>query len=505
MRGITKVYPGGVVANDNVFLDIYPGEVLALLGENGAGKTTLVSIIAGVQQPTRGEIIYQGQRVRFKSPRDAARAGIALAPQNPRLVDAFTVAENIALAARLAGRKLGLSEVRSRVKKLGEDYGIEVDPDARVWRLSMGEKQRVEILKALILNARLMLLDEPTTHLSPMEANKLLDLVRRLATEGRSIVLITHRLREVLRSADRIAVMRKGRLVGVLRREEATQEKLLHLMFGERMPLGLVSRRRGPGDETVLVVEDLWIRGEHGEIAVRGVSLNVRRGEIVGVAGVAGNGQRELFEALVGLRRPYRGRVLVAGVDVTNARPSVRGRLGVAIIPEERLGWALVPGKSLVFNTALGLYSVPGGPFRGFVVDWGRARAISKEIVEHMKVRVSDVDAPVESMSGGNMQRFIVGRELSKKPSLVLAMNPTSGLDVDAAEKVRGLLAEAADSGTGVLLISEDLDELLEVADRIVVMSKGRVTLVEEKPFNVEEIAAAMTGVNPLAPTTGCS
>jgi simple sugar transport system ATP-binding protein len=326
-----------------------------------------------VQQPTSGEIVYRGAHVRFRSPRDAARAGIVLVPQHPRLVDAFTVAENIALAARLAGRDMGLNEVRSRIKSLGELYGIQVDPDARVWRLSMGEKQRVEILKALILDARLMLLDEPTTHLSPMESDKLLDLVARLADEGRSVVLITHRLREVMRSADRIAVMRRGKLVGVLRRDEATQEKLLHLMFGERVPLGRISRGRQPGGEKVLVVEDLWVRGEHGELAVKGVSLDVRRYEIVGVAGVAGNGQREFFEALVGFRRPQRGRIVVTGVDVTRARPSERGRLGVAIIPEERLGWALVPGKSLVFNTALGLYSVPGGPFHGFIVDWGRA------------------------------------------------------------------------------------------------------------------------------------
>jgi len=493
LRSITKVYPGGIIANDNVSLDIYQGEVLALLGENGAGKTTLVSIIAGVQQPTSGEVLYCGEKVRFRSPRDAAESGIVLVPQNPRLVDAFTVAENIALVARLAGKEFRLHEVKELIRSLGERYGLSVDPDARVWRLSMGEKQRVEILKALILDARLILLDEPTTHLSPMEANKLLDLVVRLAREGHSIVLITHRLREVMKSADRIAVMRRGRLVGVLRREEASQDKLLHLMFGERIPVARVERRRRSSRERVLVVENIWVWGEHGVLAVKGVNVVVHRYEIVGIAGVAGNGQREFFEALIGLRKPHRGRILVGNVDVTKAPPSVRGRLGVAVIPEERLGWALVPGKSLVFNTALGLYSTRRGPFHGFIVDWRQARELSEEIVKQMNVKVSSIDAPVESMSGGNMQRFIIGRELAKQPTLVLAMNPTSGLDVDAAEKVRSLLAEAADSGAGVLLISEDLDELLEIADRIVVMSKGRAALTAEKPFDVEKIAAAMT------------
>lgn len=493
IQGVTKVYPGGVVANDNVSLDIYPGEVLGLLGENGAGKTTLVSIIAGVQEPTSGDIIYQGRRVRFRSPREAARAGIALVPQSPQLIDAFTVAENIALAASLAGKGLGLGEVRSLVKSMGSEYGISVNPDARVWSLSMGEKQRVEILKALILEARLILLDEPTTHLSLMEAEKLLELTRRLASEGRSVVLITHRLREVLKAADRIAVMRRGRLVGVLEREEASEEQLLRLMFGERVSGGGPLRRRKPSGIQVLRVKGLWVHGEHGEMAVRGVDLEVLRGEILGVAGVAGNGQRELFEALVGIRRPSRGKILINGVDVTRAGPGARGRLGVAVIPEERLGWALVPGRSLVFNTALGLYSSPRGPYRGSIVEWRRARETSEEIVKRLRVKVSSVDAPVESMSGGNMQRFIVGRELAKKPTLILAMNPTSGLDVDAAIKVRRLLAEAADEGAGVLLISEDLDELLEMSDRIAVISRGRVTLLAERPFKVDEIAAAMT------------
>ncbi|ABM79973.1 ABC transporter ATP-binding protein [Hyperthermus butylicus] len=491
LHGIVKVYPGGVVANDHVDLDLYPGEVLALLGENGAGKSTLVSIIAGLQRPDHGRIIYRGSEVQFGSPRDAVRAGIVLVPQHPRLIEAFTVAENVMLAVRLAGRKLSRSEVVSRLQQLAEKYGLHVDPDKPVRELTMGERQRAEILKALLLDAQVLLLDEPTTHLSPLEARQLLGLARRLAGEGRSVVLITHRIPEALEAADRIAVMRRGKLVTVMPRSEATPAKLLQLMFGEA-PRMEVKRSAKPGSREVLVVRDVWISEPGRGYVVKAAAFSVRSGEIYGIAGVAGNGQRELFEAIIGLRIPVRGSIIIDGVDVTRRGAGARARLGTAVIPEERLGWALVPGKSLVFNTVLGFYSCGTSLFRGLVVLWSRARRLTEKIVEDMEVKTPGLDASVEALSGGNMQRFILGRELAKKPRLIVAMNPTAGLDFDATRRVRRLIARAADEGAAVLLVSEDLEELFELADRIAVMSAGRIVCECSKPFNYKHIVSAM-------------
>ncbi len=497
-RNIVKVYPNGVVANDGVSMDIYPGEVLGLLGENGAGKTTLVKILAGELEPTRGEVLIDGRPAGLKSPLDALKAGIVLVPQHPRLFEGLTVAEDVGLTLKLAGRKVAKADVRGILRRLSEDYGLEVDPDARVSGLSMGERQRVEILRALSLDARVLLLDEPTTHLTPMESRSLVELSRKLAREGRAVVFITHKLREALEASDRIAVMRHGRLVGVLPASEASEDKLIRLMFGDR-PLparaeSVGSARPQTGFQEaggpVLAVEDLWVRGRHGGWAVRGASLEVRPGEVVGVAGVAGNGQRELFEAIVGVSRPARGRVLIASVDVTKSPPITRIRLGMAVIPEDRLGWALVPGASIAFNVALGHIFANGR----VLVDWSQLERLAIEAIRLLKVKARAPRDPVDSLSGGNMQRLVVARELLRRPRLVVAMNPTAGLDVRAATEVRAALRSIALRGAGVLVFSEDLDELTEISDRIMVMSRGRLHGPYLKPYNLEAIASAMTG-----------
>ncbi len=494
VEGVWKVYPSGVVANRGVTLEVREGEVLALLGENGAGKTTLVSIIAGYQRPTRGRMLIDGEPYEPRSPRDAMRRGVVLVPQHPRLVESFRVYENVGLALRAVGRRVSRPEARRLVERVASAYGFDVDPDAVVARLSLGERQRVELVKALALDPWLLLLDEPSTHYTPQEVERLVSLCRRLASEGRAVVYITHRIREALAVADRIAVMRDGVVVGVVRAPEVDASGLLEMMFGEKVnPERLRARPRPPRrGSRLLEVEDLWVRGPHGGWAVRGVSLHVDEGEVVGVAGVAGNGQRELFEAVVGLRRPERGRIVVAGVDVTERGSDARLALGVAVVPEERLGWGLVPGRSVVYNSALGMrFSVRGLVSRG-LLRWSVARGLAKRVVGYMGVEVGSLDDPVDSLSGGNMQRLMVGREILRRPRLLVAMNPTGGLDAVAAERVRGELVELASRGAGVLLFSEDLEELLEVSTRLLVMSRGRVVAEFERPFDPQEVAAAM-------------
>jgi ABC-type uncharacterized transport system ATPase subunit len=499
VRNITKIYPGGIVANDDINLDVYRGEVLALLGENGAGKTTLVSIIAGYQKPDKGEIFFEGKRVEFSSPRDAMRRGIVLVQQHPKLIEAFTVVENIILAYRLAGLgRLGKSDAKKLINAYAEKYNLLIDPDKPVRVLTMGERQRAEIVKALILKAKLLLLDEPTTHLSPIEVENLVMLVRSLAEEGRSIVVITHRIKEALAMADRIAVMRRGKLAGILRRGEATVEKLVELMFGTAsQPPPPRHAGSKVGGKCVIRTEDLYVYDSTTRsYIVKGVSLCVKPGEIVGIAGIAGNGQRELFEAIIGLRKPARGSIEINGVNVISKGPAERGKLGLAIIPEERLGWALVPGKSLVFNIVVGFYSSPKGPYKGIIVDWHKARSMAEEVRNRFAVKADNVDVLVDALSGGNMQRFIIGREVLKSPHALIAMNPTAGLDYDAAMYVRKLLVELAErKRVGIMVISEDLDELMEISDEIAVMSRGRIVYKAKPPYDVEAIARAMVGV----------
>jgi simple sugar transport system ATP-binding protein len=497
IRGVRVVYPGGIIANDNVSLDVRRGEILALLGENGAGKTTLIKVIAGLVKPASGELVLDGVRFKPSSYRDALRNGVYMVPQMPQFFDGLTVFEDILLTLRIAGRGISGRDLRRKVDELAGRLGFRVDLDSYCWSLSMGEKQRVELLKALLLDSKLLMLDEPTTHMTLHEFRLLREMLRGLASEGRSIIFVTHKVREALDVADRIAVMRKGRVVGVFKGEEVDEDILIKHMFGESNGLA------GPAPETykssqllagkpILEVIDLWVRGAYGQIAVKGVSMVVGRGEIVGVAGLAGNGQRELFEAIIGLRKPARGRIILDGEDVTDRSPAHRVRKGLAVIPEERLGWGLAPGLSVVENAVFSLLPV-NSTIGGFMVDWRKARGVAEEVVAMTKVKIPSLDASVDSLSGGNMQKLMVARELYKKPTLIIAMNPTGGLDLQTARLVRGMIV-ASSRGSGALIISEDLEELLEVSDRIYVMSNGVVRGVFEKPFNVDTIARAMAG-----------
>jgi ABC-type uncharacterized transport system ATPase subunit len=497
IRDVRVVYPGGVIANDDVSLDIRRGEVLALLGENGAGKTTLIRVVAGLVKPVKGELVLDGVRFKPSSYRDALRNGIYMVPQMPQFFDGLTVLEDIMLTLRLAGRSINRGRLEARIADLEGLLGFKVNLSSHCWSLSIGEKQRVELLKALLLDSKMLMLDEPTTHMTPHEFNSFKGLLRGLAGEGRSVVFVTHKVYEALSVADRVAVMRKGRIVGVFQAGEVSEDILVKYMFGENgyHRVFTLKNYKEPvhvKGEPVLEVLDLWVKGPYGQIAVKGVSMIVRKGEVVGVAGITGNGQRELFEAIIGLRKPIKGRVVLNGEDVTGRDPAYRIRKGVAVIPEERVGWGLASGLTVVENIAFSLIPVNSSIGR-FIVDWRKAREVAEEVVAMIDVKVHDLSATIDSLSGGNMQRLMIARELYKKPILIVAMNPTGGLDLQTSKIVRGMVVGSS-KASAVLVISEDLEELLEISDRIYVMSDGVVKGVFEKPFNADYIIRAMVG-----------
>jgi simple sugar transport system ATP-binding protein len=496
MRGITKRFPG-VVANDSVDFEAAAGEVHALLGENGAGKSTLSNILSGLYQPDEGEIRLYGRPVRFGSPSDAIDAGIGMVHQHFRLVPPFTVAENIILGEHRAEARRFLVQPRRierHVAALGERYGIAVRPRARVWQLSVGEQQRVEILKALYREARILILDEPTAVLTPQEAEALFGTLRAMAAEGRTVIFISHKLHEVKAVADRVTVLRAGRAIATVAAAEAGPRELAALMVGRQVELARRVERPAPRDEPALEVEGLRVAGDRGGEAVRNVSLAVRAGEIVGVAGVAGNGQRELSEAITGMRAAAAGSVRVLGRPLRLGDPRAAIAAGVGHVPEDRLGTGVAPGLSVAENAALkGYRREPLS--RGPLLRWGAIRDFARELVRRYAVQTAGVEQRARDLSGGNLQKLVLGREFSGAPRVLVAASPTRGLDVGAIETVHAYLREAAAGGVGVLLISEDLDEILALADRVVVLYEGRLTgEFDPARATVEEIGLAMAG-----------
>ncbi len=477
VRGITKRFPA-VVANDQVDFEAAEGEVHALLGENGAGKTTLSNILTGLYRPDEGEILLFGQPAEFHSPRDAIDAGVAMVHQHFRLVVPFTVAENIVLGdQRDVGQSFLLRPraIESRVAELSRRYGLAVDPRAGIWQLSVGEQQRVEILKALYQDARILILDEPTAVLTPQEADALFETIRAMAADGRTVIFISHKLHEVKAVADRVTVLRRGRSVATVSMEEATPRSLAALMVGHEIELG---RRRDGGGEVgdpVLELEGVSADGDRGGAALKDVSLSVRSGEIVAVAGVAGNGQRELAETIVGIRPRTSGRIRVSGRSLLGSDPREAIGAGVGYVPEDRLGTGVAPGLSVASNVVLKSYRRPPAS-RGPLLRFGQIRELAQRLMERYDVRAPGPHVPAWHLSGGNLQKVVLAREFSAAPAVLVAAAPTRGLDVAGIETVHAYLREASSSGVGVLLISEDLDEILALADRIVVMFEGGVS-----------------------------
>jgi general nucleoside transport system ATP-binding protein len=487
LRGITKRFPG-VVANEDVDFDAAAGEVHALLGENGAGKSTLSHILSGLYRPDAGEIRLDGEPVQFNSPRDAIDAGVCMVHQHFRLVERFTVAENLILGDRRgAGRSFRLhpGAVHDQVRRLGERYRLPVDPRARIWQLSVGERQRVEILKALYEEARVLILDEPTAVLTPDEASTLFETLREIVAEGRTVIFISHKLQEVKAVSDRVTVLRGGRVVATVGTAEASPQSLASLMVGRQLEEVRRHRAGAAEGEPVLEVDDLWAESHRATTSLKGIDLCVRAGEIVAVAGVAGNGQLELAETIAGLRRATRGSVRVGGRTVSGARQAHEAGLG--FVPEDRLGTGVAPNLSIAMNVALKSYR--DGPV---FLRLGEMRERAQQAIETYAIRAPGPDAEADTLSGGNIQKVVLAREFAGKLKALIAASPTRGLDVSAVETVHRHLVEAADRGVGVLLISEDLDEILALADRVLVMYEGSLT--EAPRGDVDRIGVLMAG-----------
>jgi general nucleoside transport system ATP-binding protein len=497
MQGITKRFPG-VLANDAVDFEAAAGEVHALLGENGAGKSTLSNILTGLYRPDEGSISLYGEPVRFDSPSDAIDAGIGMVHQHFRLVPPFTVAENIILGEHRPEAQSFLvrpRRIERHVAGLGERYEVAVDPHARVWQLSVGEQQRVEILKALYREARILILDEPTAVLTPQEAESLFVTLRRMAAEGRTVIFISHKLHEVKAVADRVTVLRGGRSVATLVTSDATPRELAALMVGREVELARrVERSGSPGTDAVLEVEGLSVRGDRGEEALRDVTLTVHGGEILGVAGVAGNGQRELAEAITGIRAAVTGEVRVFGRRLRRGDPRSAIGAGIAHVPEDRLGTGVASGLSIAENSVLKSYRQRGISF-GPLLNWAMIRQVARDLITRYGVLTPGPDLRARDLSGGNLQKLVLGREFSGAPRVLIAASPTRGLDVGAIEGIHAYIREAAADGVAVLLISEDLDEIRALADRIVVIYEGELTgEFDPRTATVEEIGLAMAG-----------
>jgi general nucleoside transport system ATP-binding protein len=493
LRDITKRFPG-IVADDHVDFDLRDGEVHALLGENGAGKSTLMNIVYGLYHADEGEIRVNDEPVRIHSPKDAISRGIGMVHQHFMLIPVMTVAENIVLGDEptKAGDILDYGAARKRVADLSRQFGFAIEPDARVENIGVGQQQRVEILKALYRHADILILDEPTAVLTPQEANELFEILRTLTREGLSIIFISHKLNEVLEIADRITVLRRGKKVDTVPRAGATEERLARMMVGREVLLRVDKPPATPG-EPLLKVDDLHVLGELGLGAVNGVSFDVRRGEIVGLAGVDGNGQSELVEALSGLRKVEAGTVRLAGRDVTGASAHDVLHRGLGHIPEDRQRRGLVLNFSLAENLALHDYDAEPNARFGWLFP-RRLVQRARGILRQFDVRGGGPQTLASALSGGNQQKVVVGRELSRDPQVLLAAQPTRGLDVGAIEFVHRRLVEARNGDAAVLLVSLELDEILSLSDRILVIYEGRIAGEYPPDVSEEELGLAMTG-----------
>ncbi|MGZ8785817.1 MAG: ABC transporter ATP-binding protein [Acidimicrobiia bacterium] len=496
MRGITKRFPG-VLANDQVDFDLKTGEVHTLLGENGAGKSTLMKILYGLYQPDEGEILLNGSPVEIHSPTDAIGLNIGMIHQHFMMVESLTVAENVALGLPSnRGFRTDLDAVSERITELGTRYGLRIDPSATVWQLSVGQKQRVEIIKALFRDANLLILDEPTAVLTPQEVDQLFKTLRQMTVDGRGLIFISHKLHEVLALSDRITVLRQGRITGQVPVEGATRESLARMMVGREVKLAPDKPVVEPGRPR-LRIEGLTVLGDRGDEAVRSLTLEVRAGEILSIAGVSGNGQREMAETIGGLRQPTSGAIFIDDTDVAGKTPAEIRAAGLSYVPEGRMKNGCI-GEFTVSENLL-LVDHQKAPYvKWGLFDFGAIREHSAQLVKQYAVKTPTLETTARSLSGGNIQKLILAREISGTPRVLVASQPTRGVDIGAAEYIHKRLVEQRAEDTAILVISEDLDEVFALADRIAVIYEGQIMgIVDPATTTREEIGLMMAGVHP--------
>jgi general nucleoside transport system ATP-binding protein len=497
-KNISKHFPG-VLANDRINFDLRKGEIHTLLGENGAGKTTLMNILDGIYYPDEGEIYLNGKKVDIRSPFEATKNGIGMIHQHFMLVDTLTVLENVVLGLESQGFYLNKKKIAERIKEISKNYNLEINPYAKIWQLSVGEQQKVEIIKTLFRGAKVLIMDEPTAVLTPQEADTLFKILRRMIKEDKSIIFISHKLDEVMKISDRITVLRKGKLVGTVDKKEIKQKELAKMMVGREVLFRLDRNPMNRKGE-VLKIEGLETHNDKGIKILKGINFSLQGGEIFGLAGVSGNGQTELAEVIVGLRRAIAGKVYIKGEEVTNLYPKAISKKGTNYIPPDRLKVGLVPNLSTVENAILRRYDRE--PIsRGIFLNYEEAAKYTRELIKQFNMMVPRENAPVKFLSGGNLQKLILAREIREEPALLIAVHPSRGLDVGATEFVRKKLLEERDQGVAILLISEDLEELLMISDRIGVIYEGEIMgMVDIDCANINEIGLMMAGVhkNPL-------
>lgn len=492
MKQIRKEFPA-TLANDCVDFTAYKGEIHALLGENGAGKSTLMNILTGVLKPDRGTISIHGKQVSMRSPGDALNLGIGMIYQHFKLVKPFTVAENIVLGMDRV-KILKTRELEKQVKELSEEYKIKINPSSAIWQLSIGEQQRVEILKILYRKADILILDEPTAVLTPDEVKELFGTLKNMAERGCTIIFITHKMNEVMEYADRITVLRDGRLVKAVKKEETTEAELAQLMVGREISMGRRNTKNTTREEVVLKARDISVLNDKKLKAVEGLSFELYAGEILGVAGVSGNGQKELMEALAGLRRLEGGQISIDGKNCTNASVRQRIQMGEAFIPEDRYGFALVKTMTVTENASFKCYRNPSFCRYG-VLHYKKLEEQAKRFIEDFHIKVGGTKSLVQSMSGGNAQKLILARETAEQPSVILASYPVRGLDIQATESIHKILVEEKNRGAGVLLVSEDLDEIFQLSDRVAVMYEGKfMGILPVEQVDLKQIGMAMAG-----------